>query len=74
MRTGGPCRPSFQKFAFGLGAGGAPGEGNALFLFQSMLISRVFVLYSRPIKCPSFVLPLYYKENAIQDIRTSVYN
>lgn len=65
----------FQKFAFGLGVEGDQGwGGNALFLFQSMLISSVFVLYSHPIKCPSFVLPLYYKENATQDIKTFVYN
>lgn len=47
---------------------------NAIFLFWSMLISRVFVFYSHPIKYRWFALPFKYKENIIKDITIFVYN
>lgn len=65
----------FSKIRLWTGGWRGTGRGgNVIFLFQSVLISRVSVLYSRPIKCRLFVLPLYHKENAIQDIITFVYN
>ena len=47
---------------------------SAIFLFWSMLISRVFVFYSQPIKSRWFALPFKYKENIIKDISIFVYN
>lgn len=65
----------FSKIRLWTGGWRGTGRGgNVIFLFQSVLISRVSVLYSHPIKCRLFVLPLYHKENAIQDIITFVYN